>query len=45
MVDELLETADWNKEHANRYPHEFQAVNVNGIGIARASRESKIHRL
>ena len=36
MVFELLETVGLNKEHANRYPHEFSGGQRQRLGIARA---------
>ena len=36
MVYELLETVGLNKEHANRYPHEFSGGQRQRLGIARA---------
>lgn len=35
-VYELLETVGLNKEHANRYPHEFSGGQRQRLGIARA---------
>ena len=35
-VNELLETVGLNKEHANRYPHEFSGGQRQRLGIARA---------
>ena len=36
IVDELLETVGLNREHANRYPHEFSGGQRQRSGIARA---------